>query len=71
MKTSADFDTWLDSEIAKVVSRPRVITSGKRWCSKCGDEMDRKRARYCKKCHREYMKEWRKTHKYVKVSSVY
>lgn len=30
-------------------------------CSKCSQPLDRQ-GRYCRSCHAEYMREWRKTH---------
>src|SRR4051812_46777027 len=31
-------------------------------CNRCNKENDRQAQRYCRDCHAEYMREWRKTH---------
>lgn len=34
-------------------------------CAKCGKNPSRKNGRYCKRCHADYMKEWRSRRIYV------
>lgn len=42
------------------VSRGEFVrTDGKKPCSRCGRARDRGHGRYCRRCHNEYMRDWR------------
>lgn len=42
-----------------VVSRESMSADGQKACSNCGRPRDRGKQRYCKRCHAQYMRNYR------------
>jgi hypothetical protein len=42
--------------VTLVVSQGTAFVDGQKPCSMCGAPRDRKNQRYCRKCHREYIR---------------